>query len=166
MINRSALTGCGAALPRRPPRPYGPGMEIDLTGLPWWATVLIGLVLLAVLVSVSTALWWVIWKVMFGRWYRALVSVALLVVAVVLGVPGRVWAVVQDGWGENGWVMLGVALLVGAPIAALAGVFGDGLMSGRSSGAPVRTAREQEAYNWTENQRARDIDQRRRSGGL
>jgi hypothetical protein len=139
-------------------------MEIDLTGLPWWATVLIGLVLLAVLVSVSTALWWVIWKVMFGRWYRALVSVGLIVAAVLLGVPGRVWAVVRDGWGENAWVTFGVLLLVGAPIAAVVRLLSDGTMSSRSPDGPRRTPQEQAAHNWTEQQRARDIDQRRRTG--
>ena len=93
-------------------------MTIDLAGLPWWATVLILLIWGAVGIALSGTLWAVLLLVMFGRWWRTLITLALLGVAIWLGAPGWLWRTVAEGWGESLWITAAVLVsVIGIPVA-------------------------------------------------
>jgi len=55
---------------------------------------------------------------MFGRWWRTLITVALVDVGIWLGAHQWLWRTIDQGWGENGWVTGAVVVsVVGIPVA-------------------------------------------------
>lgn len=100
------------------------GMPVDLPSLPWWAALLLLLVGGALFLALSTALWGVLLWCAFRRWWSALITVALVVAAFWFGLPAQLWRAVVEGWGQNGWITLGVLTTVGIPIALVVGAMG------------------------------------------
>ncbi|GAB2607106.1 hypothetical protein [Pseudactinotalea suaedae] len=93
-------------------------MTIDASGLPWWATILILLVGGAVAIALSGTLWALLLLLMFGRWWRTLISLALLGAAIWMGGHRWLWQAIVEGWGSNVWVMAAVvASVIGIPVA-------------------------------------------------
>lgn len=91
-------------------------MSVDLAGLPWWAMIAILLVGGAIGIVLSGALWAVLLTLMFGRWWRALLSVTLIGVGVWFGVHRTVWEAVDTGWGVNAWITAAtVVTVIGIP---------------------------------------------------
>ncbi|QTE30076.1 hypothetical protein [Pengzhenrongella sicca] len=113
-------------------------MPVDLSSLPWWATALILLAGGLIFLALSGALWALALWAMFGRWWRALLSIALIAAAGWLGGFGWLWRAVDDGWGQNGWITLGVLTTIGIPIALF--LLATGFVS-RVGGDRLRRAR-------------------------
>lgn len=143
-------------------------MTTDLSALPWWATALILLVGGLIFVAMATAVWGFLLWCMFGRWWRALLSIGILGAALWFGGGRWLWQTIDVGWGENGWITLGVLTTIGIPIALflaatgfVSRVGGDQLRRGRpgpTSSVPGRHFADygSEGQQWERELRRRD----------
>lgn len=117
-------------------------MPVDLPAMPWWAALLLLLIGGALFLALSTALWGAVLWCAFRRWWSALITVALVVTGFVLGVPARLWEVVAEGWGQNGWITFAVLTTVGIPIAVFLGAMG--VVNFAAGGRRLRTGPRQD----------------------